>query len=118
MSTKRSELADPTNTVDAILEKRLYDISARDVVRLMEARKSYKDSWKKRGGRGAYYNLCRKWDRIEEQVSKVTDDLFTAAAQDRRAEGIMDDIRDLRRYLLLVEEEVTRSQSVPEVRKS
>jgi outer membrane murein-binding lipoprotein Lpp len=52
--------------------------------------------------------LARKWDRIENQVKKVAYDIFEAHEKDSRAEGILDDIQDLRRYLLLVEEHVTK----------
>jgi hypothetical protein len=57
--------------------------------------------------------LARKWDRIENQVSPrrrnknyPTYDIFQALTTDDRDEGILDDVRDLRRYLLLVESEV------------
>jgi|GEM_PF-3641927 len=64
----------------------------------------YASSWKKRGGVGAYMMLARKWDRIEEQVeNKAGFNIFTALDQDKRPEGLLDDIQDLRRYLLLVE---------------
>jgi outer membrane murein-binding lipoprotein Lpp len=52
--------------------------------------------------------LARKWDRIENQVKKVAYDIFEAYETDSRAEGLLDDIQDLRRYLLLVEEHVTK----------
>ena len=38
-----------------------------DVKALEVAEKSYGDSWKKRGGIGAFMMLARKWDRIENQ---------------------------------------------------
>ena len=64
---------------------------------------SYGDSWRKRGGVGAFMMLARKWDRLELQVEKHGYDVFQAVFKDSRDEGIVDDIRDLRRYLLLVE---------------
>ena len=73
----------------------------------------YGASWKKRGGCGAYMMLARKWDRIEEQVEHRSDfNVFAAIEQDDRPEGILDDIRDLRRYLLLVEAEMIQ-QTTP-----
>ena len=54
--------------------------------------------------------LARKWDRLEKQVSEQSYDVFQAAANDGREEGILDDIRDLRRYLFLVEAEVRMQQ--------
>ena len=47
--------------------------------------------------------LARKWDRIEKQTSDYTYDIFLALEEDKRPEGLIDDIKDLRRYLLLVE---------------
>ncbi len=101
-------------------------IATHDVDVLREKEKSYGDSWKRRGGVGAFMMLARKWDRIEvalnpERVpgdqreaplSAVTHtripafDIFRAVLDDTRPEGILDDIQDLRRYLLLVEAEV------------
>ena len=78
-----------------------------DVKALEVAEKSYGDSWKKRGGRGAFMMLARKWDRIENQSAKVGYDIFTAILNDSSSSGILDDIQDLRRYLLLVEEHMT-----------
>ena len=74
-----------------------------DVTALEEAQKSYGDSWRKRGGVGAFMMLARKWDRIENQVGKNNYDVFKTIKDDLTDTGILDDIRDLRRYLLLVE---------------
>ena len=41
-----------------------------DVSKLEQAERSYGDSWRKRGGIGAFMMLARKWDRIENQVTK------------------------------------------------
>jgi hypothetical protein len=84
-------------------------ISAEDCWALDKAEQSYGDSWKKRGGVGAFMMLARKWDRIEKQVSENHEhqyDIFNAYTHDDREEGIIDDIKDLRRYLLLVEAEM------------
>ena len=51
--------------------------------------------------------LARKWDRIENQVTKEGYDIFKTINNDPSSTGILDDIRDLRRYLLLVEGYVT-----------
>ena len=83
-------------------------IAQNDVDKLETAEKSYGTSWRHRGGVGAFMMLARKWDRIENQVKKVAYDIFEAYENDTRAEGILDDIQDLRRYLLLVEEHVTK----------
>ena len=84
----------------------LNGISAADIDGLVKAEKSYGDSWKKRGGVGAFMMLARKWDRLENHVKKYNYDIFEAVNNDIRPEGIIDDIRDLRRYLLLVEDHV------------
>ena len=81
-------------------------VADNDVVKLHKAEESYGDSWKKRGGVGAFMMLARKWDRLEKQVAACGWDVFAAVGKDKRAEGVIDDIRDLRRYLLLVEAEL------------
>ena len=83
--------------------KLIEDLAWGDVEILKEAEKSYGTSWKQRGGIGAFMMLARKWDRLENQVKKNNYDVFESALQDQRPEGILDDIRDLRQYLLLVE---------------
>jgi hypothetical protein len=80
---------------------------------LKKAFESYGDSWKKRGGIGAFMMLARKWDRLEHSLEKKNHyDIFKAIEMDRRAEGIIDDIRDLRRYLVLVEAEMMTKVNV------
>jgi len=84
------------------------DIAQNDINSLIESEKSYGDSWKRRGGAGAFMMLARKWDRIENQVSKDGYDIFKTINNDPSSSGILDDIRDLRRYLLLVEGYITK----------
>lgn len=98
----------------------LMEIAQDDANGLIKAQESYGNSWKQRGGVGAFMMLARKWDRLENRVKQIqtyaksTDldsvaapfDIFDHIAADQRAEGIIDDIRDLRRYLLLVEAEM------------
>ena len=74
-----------------------------DIEALKNAEVSYGDSWRKRGGVGAFMMLARKWDRIENQTNKQGWDMFAAIFADTSDAGLLDDIRDLRRYLLLVE---------------
>ena len=81
-------------------------LANQDVEGLHNSEQSYGDSWKQRGGVGAFMMLARKWDRLEKQVTEYNYDVFEAALGDMREEGILDDIRDLRRYLFLVEAEV------------
>jgi len=93
-------------------EQNLIRIADTDVAGLLGSRQKYGDSWRKRGGGEAYHNLTRKWDRIERAVEALpAQDLFEAIRQHPASDGdiggkdgLLDDIRDLRRYLLLVEE--------------
>ena len=87
------------------------DIVEDDVTELEEAYHSYGDSWRKRGGIGAYMMLARKWDRLENKVKEHEWDIFEAINEDPRDEGILDDIRDLRRYLLLVDEFINNKEN-------
>lgn len=86
------------------MSKSLNDILQEDIEGLWVANKQYGGSWMKRGGVGAFMMLARKWDRIEQKWTNSTSkDLLEIIKEDTRSEGIIDDIRDLRRYLLLVE---------------
>ncbi len=84
-------------------------IAEEDVEVLREKGKTYGDSWRQRGGVGAFMMLARKWDRIENQAKAHNYDVFSAGyATAEEKEGLLDDIADLRRYLLLVQEHVFR----------
>jgi len=118
-----------TRSQDSSYLAHLETISQEDVRGLKKAQESYGDSWKRRGGVGAFMMLARKWDRLENRVSTSLTaeavpasatfvstlllekgvhpyDIFGHVAADKRAEGLIDDIRDLRRYLMLVEAEM------------
>ena len=84
------------------------EIADRDVKTLIRKDAEYGGSWLKRGGVGAAMMAARKWDRLEEQLKKHHWDIIAAAVEDRRPEGILDDLRDLRCYLFLIEGEVLR----------
>jgi len=81
-------------------------ITTEDAEGLVQGYKEYGTSWKRRGGVGAYMMLVRKIDRIERAADINSWDIFKCIEEDERAEGIIDDIRDLRRYLTLVEAEM------------
>jgi len=81
-------------------------IAKEDADGLKVAHKSYGNSWKKRGGAGAYMIMARKFDRLDNTMPKFNHDIFRAVLEDQRSEGVIDDIRDLRRYLMLIEAEI------------
>jgi len=81
-------------------------IASHDVEVLRAKGRTYGDSWRKRGGVGAFMMLARKWDRIEQQCSAENYDVFEASCKSSEVDGLLDDIADLRRYLLLVEDHV------------
>lgn len=87
-------------------------VARTDIEKLHIAEQSYGDSWKQRGGVGAFMMLARKWDRLEKQAADHHYDVFAAATKDARPEGVIDDIRDLRRYLMLVEAELLRQGTI------
>jgi|TARA_R110002020_G_scaffold34060_6_gene103327 hypothetical protein len=88
------------------------NIAQEDVNTLRSAEESYGDSWKRRGGVGAFMMLARKFDRIENQSEKHGWDVFKAGDVFTGDEGLLDDIRDLRRYLILVENELVYGEDV------
>lgn len=99
---KADRLVGPSGS--SFLEDDLMGLAANDVTTLIHKGKSYGDSWKRRGGVGAFMMLARKWDRIENQALAKGYDVFEAC----KDTDMLDDIRDLRCYLLLVENEVTK----------
>ena len=87
--------------------KLINEICTVDAEELEIKEQTYGDSWRQRGGVGAFMMLARKWDRIENQCAKEGYDIFAVLeGRLRIQDGLIDDIRDLRRYLLLVEQYV------------
>lgn len=84
----------------------LAQVADADVARLREKDAQYGGSWQRRGGVGAFMMAARKWDRIEKAMEITSYDIFAAIRGDQRPEGIIDDIRDLRGYLILIEAEM------------
>lgn len=113
-------MAEPTTPSGVTHLDYLQTVANEDVQQLLAKERDYQGSWKRRGGVGAFMMLARKWDRIEVQVNRVLVsppelkpsvdrwDVLEHARVDTRPEGLLDDIGDLRRYLLLVEAEVRR----------
>lgn len=91
----------------------LEQVTIEDCASLREKERTYRGSWKKRGGVGAFMMLARKWDRLEGMLANPDErapsyDVFEAIRQDYSgADGTaLAEVRDLRRYLLLVEAEM------------
>lgn len=84
-----------------------------DVEVLMHKEATYQGSWKKRGGTGAFMMLARKWDRIEGILENY--DIFAAIEADMSGDDgtMLAEVRDLRRYLLLVEAEMLSRLGMP-----
>ena len=80
------------------------DIAQKDLEALKRAEEAYGDSWRRRGGVGVFLMLASKFDRIEHQSEKHGWDVFEAGEAFKGEAGLLDDIRDLRRYLILVED--------------
>lgn len=86
--------------------RRIHEIAVNDVKQLEVKGQHYGRSWLRRGGVGAFMMLARKWDRIENDAAKMEYDIFQALTQSEyEGKDLLDDIGDLRRYLLLVESE-------------
>lgn len=94
----------------------LRDVALADVAHLEEKEKTYRGSWKRRGGRGVFHvGLARVWDRLENIATGGGEDIFgiieaesdtldpaTGAARDGT---LLACVRDLRTYLMLIEAE-------------
>ena len=91
--------------------EQMRDLAQQDLTQLISAEKSYGNSWRRRGGTGAFMMLARKFDRIEQQSKTVSWDIFEAARRYKGEDGLLDDIGDLRRYLLLVEHFVRHGET-------
>lgn len=88
----------------------LDQVAKEDVCHLMKKEATYRGSWKRRGGVGAFMMLARKWDRLEPMMEcdNIRYDVFKAIALEPSGTdgSALAEIRDLRRYLLLVEAEM------------
>lgn len=70
----------------------------------------YEASWKRRDGQGAFFTIVRPWDRLDAMCKRNGYDLFEVIEREGLAGpdgSVIACIRDLRRYLLLVEAEMT-----------
>ena len=83
-------------------------IASQDVQELKRKEDTYKGSWKKRGGVGAFMMMARKWDRIEGILETRHYDVFNLdfISTEGHDGSLVAEIRDLRRYLVLIEAEI------------
>lgn len=105
---------------DGKILEALHTVAQSDVEGLMEARRHYGESWKAEGGFSAWFNVKRKIDRLVKLCSRPVEvfgasdfvreryNIFSHIEADliEGGEGVLDTIRDLRRYLTLVEAEM------------
>lgn len=94
-------------------------VAAADVEHLREKERTYQGSWKRRGGIGAFMMLARKWDRLEgmcrdtNAFAQAYDIFGHIGALPLGLDGSpLAEVRDLRRYLLLVEAEMVSRGAV------
>jgi hypothetical protein len=119
--TKRIDISSPITQDE--LKSALLRVAEQDVGGLLQARLSYGDSCLKRGGVGFMCNIFRKTDRLEVLAEKPARgeryDLFDIILSDNLADvdGILDTVRDLRRYLMLAEAHlIARGAELPKSR--
>jgi hypothetical protein len=99
-------------------------VASEDIGHLRMKEKTYKGSWKKSGGRSAWFMIKRKIDRLESMMQadplesdltalKSEHDIFERIKMDMSGVdgSVLAEVRDLRRYLLLVESEILSMRS-------
>lgn len=94
--------------------KLLNEVAQEMVETLKKKGEHYGDSWKSRGGSGAFMNIARKWDRLENQCSKIDYNVFKAILNDKAGdEGVRDSLLDLVGYGLLILTEMDSRNAQP-----
>lgn len=89
--------------------RHLRGVAAADVAYVEKKDAQYDASWKKRGGPGAFFTIVRPWDRLASMVERHGYDVFDILEREdiRGPDGTaLACVRDLRRYLLLLEAEI------------
>jgi hypothetical protein len=91
------------SAAEMVIWKKLHE---EDRLTLTAKRQKYGDSWKRRGGTGAFHVGIRMADRLDAIAQQHGYDIFAAMDADVPGqEGMLNAIGDLRRYLLLWEGE-------------
>jgi hypothetical protein len=71
----------------------------------------YGDSWKAKGGYSAFFNLDRKWSRVEHLASQHGYDIFAAMrATHGQPDGMEEALRDLLGYGVLTLDELFQAE--------
>lgn len=86
----------------------LQAVAVQDVIEIKLKENTYQGSWKRRGGIGAAMMVLRKVDRLEVMLKEGNYDIFNMIKQDLSGNDgtVLAEVRDLRRYLLLIEAEI------------
>ena len=92
---------------------RLQKIAEIDAFVVAKRNSEYGESWCKRGGQQAFAVIWRKVDRIESILEKEAMGYDIFQAWIKNPGNVRDDIQDLRQYLLLLEEFLTRPEPPP-----
>lgn len=82
---------------------------AKEVETLVRKNAIYGDSWKRRGGAGAFLTLVRPWDRLEKMAESCGYDVFAAGERFKNSDAdsdIVDSLQDVRNYCLLIAAEI------------
>jgi len=96
---------------DSLQYHRHMDAIVREDVKYLRTKDTqYNASWKKRSGPGAFFTIARPWDRLEN-ISRMSGYDIFSIIEDEGLHGpdgsLIACVRDMRRYLLLVEAEMT-----------
>lgn len=96
--------------------RHLESVARADIEYVQKKDAQYSASWKKREGAGAFFTIARPWDRFESISKSVGYDIFAKIQQEglQGPDGsLIACVRDLRRYLLLLEAEMMEQFAPP-----
>lgn len=90
----------------------LHSVADQAVSLITSKTRTYGDSWKRRGGRGAWFTLVRPWDRLERIVEAHGGDVLAACRADTSGDDgtALACVRDVMCYLILVAAEIEAEQ--------